>query len=64
MFEQQEIIVTCPYCGKGIDVLIDCSGGNQEYFEDCSVCCAPILFIVSVDAAGELLNVETRRDDD
>lgn len=64
MYEQQEIIINCPYCGEVIDVLIDCSAGSQEYFEDCSVCCAPILFVVSVDETGALLNVESRRDDE
>ncbi len=64
MYDQHEINVACPYCGEGIDVLIDCSAGSQEYFEDCSVCCSPILFIVTVNEAGEFLTVEPRRDDE
>ena len=64
MFEQQEKIIACPYCGEDIDVLIDCSAGNQEYFEDCSVCCAPILLVVTFDVTGVLSNIEPRRDDD
>ncbi len=44
----------CPYCGEWIDVLIDCSVSNQNYIEDCQVCCRPITFDVAVDADGEL----------
>jgi hypothetical protein len=64
MLDQHEIIVSCPYCGEAIDVLVDSSAGAQEYFEDCSVCCAPILFVVTVNEVGELLTVEPRRDDE
>jgi len=59
-----ETSIDCPYCGETISVLIDASCGSQEYYEDCSVCCSPILFFVTVDVLGELSGVETRRDDD
>ena len=39
----QEIVETnCPYCGEGIQLLVDCSVPHQEYIEDCQVCCKPI----------------------
>jgi cysteine-rich CPXCG protein len=50
----KEVDVVCPYCGELIDILVDTSSGPQEYYEDCSVCCAPILFILAVDEAGEI----------
>ena len=34
--------VTCPYCGESIELLIDDSAAEQDYYEDCSVCCRPI----------------------
>jgi hypothetical protein len=38
----------CPHCGEIIDIAIDPGGGEeQEYVEDCSVCCRPILFFAS-----------------
>lgn len=51
MLEEKNI--ACPYCGEVISVMIDCSEEEQEYIEDCQVCCRPIKFIVQVDAAGE-----------
>ena len=42
-------IVQCPYCGETIEVLIDESAGDQQYIEDCSVCCRPIGISVSLD---------------
>ena len=32
----------CPSCGETIDIALDRSGGDeQEYVEDCPVCCNP-----------------------
>lgn len=51
MMEQQtEKQISCPYCGESISVLIDSSVPQQEYIEDCQVCCCPITFKVFVDA--------------
>lgn len=41
--------VGCPYCGESIEVIIDCSIHEQEYIEDCQVCCRPINIFVSVE---------------
>jgi hypothetical protein len=44
--------VSCPFCGEPIDVWVDTGGGEQqEYIEDCSVCCRPIRFVVRRAAA-------------
>jgi transcription elongation factor Elf1 len=33
----------CPYCFEKISMLLDLSeNGQQEYIEDCEVCCQPI----------------------
>jgi hypothetical protein len=60
---QQEILITCPYCGEILDVLIDDSSGPQSYYEDCSVCCAPIFFILTEDENGKI-QANVKRDDD
>jgi len=38
--------VNCPYCGELIEVMVDPSVPEQQYIEDCSVCCHPIEFRV------------------
>jgi Cysteine-rich CPXCG len=63
MLYQQETFVTCPYCGELLDVLVDDTSGEQSYYEDCSVCCAPILFVLTEDESGEI-HVTVKRDDD
>lgn len=45
--------VQCPYCGETIEAVIDCSVSQQDYIEDCEVCCRPINFNVSIDDEGE-----------
>ena len=47
-----EHIIDCPYCGESIQILIDASIPEQQYIEDCQVCCRPITLIVSVDDDG------------
>ena len=42
----------CPFCGEPISVLVDLSAGDQEYVEDCQVCCRPLVLEVSLDGDG------------
>jgi hypothetical protein len=51
--------IDCPYCGERIELGVDCSVEAQEYVEDCSVCCRPMLVTV-VAADGELVSVDAR----
>jgi hypothetical protein len=56
--------VQCPYCGETFETEIDASGGSQEYVEDCYVCCRPIVFRIEAGPDGELISVETEREND
>ncbi|WP_203257742.1 CPXCG motif-containing cysteine-rich protein [Hyunsoonleella ulvae] len=38
----KEHYFTCPYCWEEISMLLDDSVMQQEYIEDCEVCCNPI----------------------
>ena len=49
----EEKLAQCPYCWESIYFEIDLSEPNQEYVEDCQVCCRPIRIHVSVDYNGE-----------
>ncbi len=44
----------CPYCGEPIELLIDDSETEQDYIEDCQVCCQPMAVQVRVDDDGEI----------
>ncbi|MFC6671240.1 CPXCG motif-containing cysteine-rich protein [Marinobacterium aestuariivivens] len=48
----EEVDLYCPYCGEHISVLVDCSEAEQQYVEDCQVCCSPMLLSVNVDGSG------------
>jgi hypothetical protein len=61
---QHESWVACPYCGESFAIVVDGSAGNQSYYEDCEVCCRPILFRAEVDSEGNLLGITTSREDD
>ena len=52
----------CPYCGEWVNALLDLSCGDQQYIEDCPVCCRPIVFTLHTN--GEHWTLHVRREDD
>lgn len=60
---QDEVEIECPYCGELIVLLVDGSAGNQDYVEDCQVCCRPINVNVIVHDDGQP-RISVRRDDE
>jgi hypothetical protein len=44
----EEYFFQCPYCWEEISMLVDTSQSNQNYIEDCEVCCNPIRLNISV----------------
>ncbi|MDT8322244.1 MAG: CPXCG motif-containing cysteine-rich protein [Xanthomonadales bacterium] len=58
-----ETDIDCPYCGEMISVLLDLSVERQDYIEDCSVCCRPIVLTVTAQF-GALLGVHVRHEDE
>lgn len=61
---EEEVTVTCPYCGEPFSTLVDCSAGTQQYVEDCQVCCQPIVFSCNVDADGCLNRLDVSQEND
>ena len=53
MPELIEHSIGCPYCGENITILLDDSLPDQQYIEDCQVCCRPIIMNVTVDSDGD-----------
>lgn len=50
---QVEAEVICPYCGEKVEIALDPGGGEeQEYVEDCEVCCRPWQVHVSYGRGG------------
>jgi len=63
MNELKEVSINCPYCGEPLDILADGSAGEQDYIEDCQVCCKPMVIRLSFGPDG-MLEVEARHEDD
>lgn len=47
-----EVRVQCPCCWESFLLLVDPSVEQQEYVEDCEICCQPIDFTIDIDADG------------
>ncbi len=52
--DTQLLTVHCPYCGEPTDLVVDPSVDDQQYIEDCQVCCRPMQVFVQVDDDGEV----------
>lgn len=35
--------ISCPHCGESIEIVLDLSISEQQYVEDCFICCRPIV---------------------
>ena len=47
--------VSCPSCGEPMELVIDPSQDEQDYVEDCWVCCRP--FVAHVRVEGQAVDV-------
>ncbi|XQF91327.1 CPXCG motif-containing cysteine-rich protein [Pseudoalteromonas espejiana] len=54
--------MSCPYCGESIEVLLDAADIDEQYIEDCQVCCKPISFVVFEDDDELKVNVYSEDD--
>ena len=58
---QEEAQITCPFCWEDLTILLDLSIPEQDYIEDCQICCRPIRIVYSSED-GELSNIEVAQD--
>jgi hypothetical protein len=52
MSDLDQAQIRCPYCGEHIDIQVHIGSHDEDYVEDCSVCCRPILLHVTRDEDG------------
>lgn len=55
--------IMCPYCGELQSIDVDTSAGDQTYWQDCQVCCCPMLCELMVHG-DEQFDLSVRREDD
>ena len=55
----ESVLIQCPYCWETLDISVDPTVPEQEYVEDCQVCCQPIVLTVQLDE-GRVVSVDTR----
>jgi hypothetical protein len=58
-----EAVISCPYCGETITILVDESAGEQRYIEDCQVCCRPMVIRLTIGEGG-VIHVEAHHEND
>ncbi len=58
----EEYFFQCPYCWEQISMLLEPSSLEQQYIEDCEVCCRPILIQYYFDIELESFSAESLED--
>jgi len=58
---QEEAHITCPFCWEPLTILLDLSLPEQDYIEDCQVCCRPIR-ITYTSFDGTLSSLDAQQD--
>ena len=55
-FDTELMQGSCPYCGEPVSLVIDPGGleatAQQQYIEDCEVCCRPMQVSIEFDGQG------------
>lgn len=55
------VTIQCPHCGEPTDTDPDPGGGDeQDYVEDCVVCCRPIRFIATFSEETGEFSIDVR----
>jgi len=47
-----EVDIHCPYCWEPLVILVEPTDIDEEYVEDCHVCCRPMVIRASIDEMG------------
>ena len=55
----ESVLIQCPYCWETLDIRVDLTVPEQEYVEDCQVCCQPIVLTVQL-VEGRVVSVDAR----
>ena len=52
----------CPYCWEEISMLLEPSNQEQQYIEDCEVCCRPIQIQYSFEESLQSFSAQSLED--
>jgi hypothetical protein len=52
----QDFLVTCPYCGEDVEILVE-PDVRGSFVQDCEVCCNPWTVRVERDGAERYVSV-------
>jgi len=63
MYTSELKTISCPYCDESIEIVIDTSVNQQQYIEDCQVCCRPITVNVSIVEPDQVIVNVSAEDD-
>lgn len=60
MIGEEEVFFQCPYCWQSISMVVESNYSNQQYIEDCEVCCNPIEISYIIEDS-HLISIEAKR---
>ncbi|MGL5048198.1 MAG: CPXCG motif-containing cysteine-rich protein [Shewanella sp.] len=57
-------VIACPHCGHHQHISIDASCGDQDYYDDCRICCNPIHLRLHIDESRRIVKLYIDSDDE
>jgi len=63
MYTSELKTIFCPYCVESIELVIDTSIDQQQYIEDCQVCCRPVTVKISIIGSDQIIVNATDEDE-
>ncbi|TLU61122.1 CPXCG motif-containing cysteine-rich protein [Thalassotalea litorea] len=57
-------IIECPHCGHHLDVTLDTTQGDQNYYESCPTCCNDIHMNLHIDDYRQTIKLKIDSDDE
>ncbi|CAM4153302.1 CPXCG motif-containing cysteine-rich protein [Vibrio neonatus] len=59
-----EQFISCPHCGGHVGVTLDTTQGNQDFYEDCPICCHPIHLRMQLNQVRDKIDLDIDSDDE
>ena len=56
--------IICPHCAHHLFITLDCSEGDQDFFDECPACCNEIHYKMHIDEYRQKIQLVIDSDDE
>lgn len=56
--------IECPHCGHHLHLVLDPTGGDQNYYDECPACCCDIHLNMHINEEKQTIELAVDADDE